>query len=300
MSPRVARTSAHTDGRGRWRRALARGAEWRYLALFVAGMLVPSAIAMAPIHGFFRSLFDQSTRSEELVSRLDSPAFVEVVRQLGEPAGAGIGASVFGVLLVTALVAPMLAGAAVALARRSAPVDFRSLLGDAAELYPRMLRMAVASVVPLGVAAGGAAAAFHFSDKLGERAVLESSASRATELATVASIFLFWLANATIEAGRAHFAAAEDQRSALRAWWSGVKLTLRHPRQVLGLCFVTTVLGVGIAAVVTGLRLRIGQWGTGSILFAFVLAQLAVAALGWGRASRLVGLAELIRAENKS
>jgi hypothetical protein len=159
--------------------------------------------------------------------------------------------------------------------------------------------MAIASSVPLGVAAGGAAAAFHFADKLSARAVLESSSSHASQLATFASVLLFWLANATIEAGRAHFAAAEDQRSALRAWWSGVKLTLRHPRQVLGLCFVTTVLGVGIAAVVTGIRLRLGQGGTGSILFAFVLAQLAVAALAWGRSSKLVGLAELIRAENK-
>ena len=284
---------------GEWSRAFRRGAEWRYLLLFVVAMLGPSAIAMAPVHGFLRSLFDESPRAEELVSRLDSSALAEVVRQLGEPAGAGIPASFFGVVLLTALLAPLLAGGAVALARKSAPVGLRSLLAEAAELYPRMLRTAIASCVPLGLAAGGAAALFHFADDHGARAVLESSATHASQLATFASVLLFWLANATIEAGRAHFAAEADRRSALVAWWSGVKLTVRHPRQVLGLCFVTTVAGVGIGALVTGVRMRVVQGGPASIGLAFLLGQIAVAALAWGRASKLVGLAQLIRTENK-
>ena len=271
---------------GQWRHALGRGAEWRYLGLFVVLMLIPAASAMAPIHGFLRALFDYSPRSQELVRSLDSAAFTEVVRQIGEPGGEGMGGAMFGVVLSTALVAPLLAGAALALARRSAPVNLRSLLGDAAELYPRMVRVAVASCIPLGVAAAGAGAAFHIAGDYSGRAVLESSASHASELATLASVVLFWLANATVEAGRAHFAVEPDQRSALGAWWRGVKLTVRYPRQVLGLCFVTAIVGVGVAAVVTAIRMRITQAGTGSILVALVLGQVAVAALAWeGRAS---------------
>jgi hypothetical protein len=280
-------------------RALARGAQWRYLVLFIVVMLVPTAIAMAPIHGFLKSLFDRSPRADALIAWLDSSAFLEVVRQSSEPAGAGIGPSLFGVALVGALLAPMLAGAAVALARKSGPTELRSLLGDAAALYPQMVRMAFASIIPLAIAGGGAAAAFHFADQYSARSVLEASASNAMSLARFASILLFWLANATIEAGRAHFAAAPELRSALLAWWSGVRLTIRHPAQVLTLCLVTTILGVGTAAVVTGIRLRITQGGTGSIFFAFILAQVAVAALAWGRSSKLIGLAELIRTQNK-
>jgi hypothetical protein len=280
-------------------RALARAGEWRYFVLFVLLMWIPTALAQAPLHAFFRSLFDTSTRSEELVSSLDSSALLEVVRQLGEPAGDGVMASMFGVMLTTAILAPLLAGGALALAGESGPLGFRSLLGEAAALYPRMLRMAIASCIPLGIAAGGAAGAFHFADSYGKRAVLESSASHASSVATFASVVLFWLANVAIESGRAHFAAEPERRSALGALWSGVKLAARHPRQVLGLCFVTTLLGVGGAAIVTAIRLRLPQSGALSIAFAFVVAQGAIVALAWGRASKLVGLADLIRADGE-
>ena len=46
---------------------------------------------------------------------------------------------------------------------------------------------------------------------------------------------------------------------------------------------------------VTALRYRIVQAGAGTIVLAFLLSQLAVVALAWGRASRLAGLAELVR-----
>jgi hypothetical protein len=279
---------------------LTRGGQWRYFVLFVLGMLVPTALAQAPLHSFFRSLFDTSTRSEELVSSLDSSALSEVMRQLGEPAGDGVMASMFGVLVTAAIVAPLLAGAALVLARRGARPNFRALLGEAGELYPRMVRMAVASCIPLGIAAGGAAGAFHFADSFGKRSVLESSATHASELATFASIVLFWFANVAIEAGRAHFAAEPERKSALVALWSGVKLAARRPRQVLGLCFVTTLIGVGAAAVVTAIRLRLPQSGAASITFAFLVAQGAIVGLAWGRASKLVGLAALVREENEA
>lgn len=275
--------------------ALGRGASWRYLLLFVIAMAIPTAIELAPIHGFFKSLFDMSTRAESLVGSLDSAAFTEVLRQFGEPEASGIQAGFFGVFLVTAFLAPLLAGMAVALAREDAPEDFRSLLGEGATLYPRMLRTSVASAIPLGIAGGLAAAFAHFASSHAEHAVTESSASTAGTLSTVGTILVFWLANAIVESGRAHFAVDDDRKSALGALWAGVKLLGRRPGKVLGTCFVTTLLGVGGAAIVTALRLRLPQSGGGSVVFALLVAQGAVVLLAWGRASKLAGLADVIR-----
>ena len=279
------------------KRALTHGAQWRYLGLFVLGLLLPAALAYLPLASYFQWLFDHNPRSAELVARLDSPALIEALRQLGEPAGAAIGPGMHAALIVSMFLAPALAGASVVLARQQGPLRVRDLLAGAGQLYPRMLRMMAAACLPLGVAAGGAALAFHLAGKSSEHAVLESTADRAKMIATIVSVLLVWLAHVTVEAGRAHFAAQPERKSALLAWWAGARLTVRHPLRVLGLCLLTTVLGVGGALLVTALRYRIVSTGFGTIVLTFLLAQLAVAAIAWGRSSRLVGLVELIRAQ---
>jgi hypothetical protein len=162
-----------------------------------------------------------------------------------------------------------------------------------------MFRMAIAGVIPFGIAAGIGAAAFHIGGKIGDDAVLESTASHAMTVATVITVLFVWLAHSTVEAGRAVLAAEPARKSALLAWWSGVKLTVRRPGKVLGLCFVTTLAGVGVALLLSAVRFRITQAGPASIALAFVFGQLAVVALAWGRSSRLSGLVALVRAENK-
>jgi len=283
-----------------WQNALRRGGDWRYLTVCAVALLVPAAVAYVPLSSFFKSLFEFSTRSNEIVAWLDSAAFTEVVRQLGEPQAAGIGSGIVGAAIVVVIVAPLLAGAALALAKETGPLDFRSLLGGAAELYLRMLRTSIASCIPLGVAAAGAALAFHFAHKSSDTAIVESTATRGHLFAILVSVVLFWLANVTVEAGRAHLGAEPERRSAFLAWWSGVRLLVRRPLPVLGLSLVTTLVGVGLAFVLTAVRLRIPQSGTASIALAFVFAQAAVAALAWGRASRLAGLVALIKGEDAS
>jgi hypothetical protein len=281
-----------------WKRSLGRGAQWRYLVVFVVGMLVPTLLALLPIVSFLGSLFDKSPRAADLVSRLDSVGFSEVVKQLGQPDAEAIEPGLVAALIVAIVAAPWLAGAAAAVARANeAPSRIRDLLSGAGELYPRMLRMAAAACIPLGVAAGAAALAFHLASKSAERAVLESSADHAKELATAVSVLLVWLAHVTVEAGRAYLVAQPGRKSALLAWWSGVRLTVRHPLKVLGLCLMTTVVGVGVALLVTAVRYRIVVSGMVTIALGFVLAQIAVAAVAWGRSSRLVGLVALIENE---
>jgi hypothetical protein len=276
-------------------KAARRGGDWRYLLVFLVGVMLPSALLFLPVKSFLGGLFDTSPRAEALLRTLDSSAFLEVLKQSGEPGTEGIGVGFQAALLVAALLAPVLAGAVVHLARTSETTGFRSLLGAAGELYPRMLRMAVVSVLPLGIAGGLIAAVMHFTSDATAKSVLESSADHLSLASKAVAVLLVWLANVTVDAGRAHFAAQPERKSAFLAWWSGVKLTARHPLDVLGLCLGTTLLGVGLAAFVTAIRLRVPQSGAGSIALGFLLAQLAVLPLAWGRATRVVGMADRIR-----
>lgn len=276
-------------------KAARRGGDWRYLVLFLVSVMLPSVLLFLPVQSFLGGLFDTSPRAEELVRTLDSSAFMEVMKQSGEPGTEGMGAGFHAALLVAAIFAPILAGAVVHLARTRETTGFRSLLGAVGELYPRMLRMAVVSVLPLGIAGGLIAAVMHFTSGATDKAVLESSADRLSFASKAVAVLLVWLANVTVDAGRAHFGAEPERKSAFLAWWSGVKLTARHPLDVLGLCLGTTLLGVGLAAFVTAIRLRVPQSGGATIALTFVLAQLAVVPLAWGRATRVVGMADLIR-----
>ncbi len=277
-------------------RALRRGAQWRYLVLFLLLMLMPVGLAFVPIAGLLGSLFDHSPRAADLVARLDSHAFTEVLRQMGEPAAQGVFTGTHAGLVFAAILAPGLAGAAATLARaQEGPLRLRALLAGAGELYPRMLRMALVALLPLGIAALVAGVAFHFAGKSSERAVVEATSDRAMRIATGVSVLFFWLAHVTLEAGRAHLAAQPERKSAFLAWWGGVRLVLRRPGKVLGLCLVTTVGGFGGALLVTALRNRLVQAGPGTIVLALLLSQLAVLAIAWGRSSRLAGLVLLVR-----
>lgn len=283
---------------GLWRRALGRGAHWRLLVLTVCGVALPAALGALPILSFLGGLFDRSNRARELVAALDSSALIEVLRQLEDaPAAAAIPGGMVAAAIACAALAPALAGAALAVARAEQPVGFRDLLRGAGEYYGRLLRMMVAAAVPLGIAAALAAAAFHFARVAAETAVLEAGARRGFRLAQAGSAALLLLAQITLDAGRAHLAAQPERRSAFRAWWSGVVLVARHPARVLALCAVTAALGLGLAGLLTAAHLRVHQTNAGTVALAFALAQLAVAAVAWDRASRLSGLTELVRAD---
>jgi hypothetical protein len=280
-----------------WKQAIARGAQWRYLLVFVLGTLLPALVVLAPVHGFFKALFDHSTRAGELVSSLDSAAFFEVMRQLNEPDAEGIHGALFGALLVAFVLAPALAGAAAAVARveGEGPVRLRDLLAAAGSYYPRMFRMAVVSLLPVGVAMVLAALLLKLADRADAHAVLESTASRNATLAWIGAAILVWLAQSSVEVGRAVLVAEPGRRSAFLAWWRGMRLFVRRGWQVLGVCFVTGVAAVLVAGLLTAVRLRLPVSGPVTIAIELLFAQAAVAAIGWGRASRMAGLVKVVR-----
>jgi hypothetical protein len=76
-----------------------------------------------------------------------------------------------------------------------------------------------------------------------------------------------------------------------------LRLLVRRPLRSIGLGLATLVAGGGVALVLLLVRLRLPQTGAGAVLLAFFLAQLAAASVGWHRTARIVGFAELARAD---
>lgn len=279
-----------------WRRSLARGAQWRLLLLWICGAALPAAFFALPLARYLGQQLDRSPRAQDLVAALDFGTIVDLAKQL-ETGDAALGAGASAALVGALLVAPVLAGAALTAARSQQKLRFAPLLSGAGELYGRMLRMALVSLLPLGLAGGLAFAARRIATKAAERAIFESTADRAALIAFASAALALFLARLTVDAGRAHLAAEPHRRSAFLAWLSGAQLVARRPLQSLGLGLATMLCGALVAWALLLLRLRLHQTGVASVLVAFLLAQAAVAAIGWDRASRLIGFAELVRSD---
>ncbi|HEY2511095.1 MAG TPA: hypothetical protein VGI39_09575 [Polyangiaceae bacterium] len=280
-------------------KAFQRGAAPKYLAIFVAALLLPALVAYLPVAAFFQEVLDRSPVGQTMANAFDSSALVDLMRELGEPVGAGVNVGITGALIVGLFLAPALAGAAAEVARTDDAVGARELVGAAGSFYGRMLRMTFVGFLPLGLAAGLGAAVMALVKNANAKAVLESTGTRNSNLGVFACVVLVWLAHVTIEAGRAQLAADATRTGALRAWWSGARFAVRHFRQVLPLCLATSLAGTLAAAILTAIRLRLPQGNGVGVAVAFLLAQLAVAAVAWGRSSTLVGLVALLRADGE-
>jgi len=107
--------------------------------------------------------------------------------------------------------------------------------------------------------------------------------------------FFLLLAHASVETGRAWLGIDLSRHSAIRAWWRGCRLLLRRPFSVLGIYLLSTALAALIYLPLLLARAHTPAVGALGLLGAFVLTQLAVAVMAWGRAVRLAGLGALVR-----
>ena len=276
--------------------ALSAAAQWRLLLVWTVGLLVPTAVAAIPIWRLLTVAFDRSPRAVEIARHFDMLAFEDVIsafgRSMAPVAGAFLAAG-----LTFVLVQPLLAGVTAAAARQPfEPMRMRTLLERGMAFYGRMFRMMIVSLVVLGVVVGGINGLVSMIvGKVTKHAVLESTADRAGHVSTAITLILFILVHATIEAGRAQLAADDARRSAWGAWWASVKLLVRRPLPVLGLYLAPTLVSLAVAFVFLVVRIRLD--GANALLFwlAFLVTQLAVATIGWGRAARLFALTDLVR-----
>jgi hypothetical protein len=283
---------------GLWRRALRGGAQWRLLLVWVAGLAIPALAVYEPLRFVLGDALDHSPRAAALVAALDGSAAIDLLHALGSRESRAALQTGLGLATILAvLVSPLLAGAAVTAARASEPPRLHQLLRGAGEWYGRMLRLLLVGVIPLGLASAISAGAFKGASRRALQVYTEGSAAAGTRAAIAVAAVLFFLAHVTLDLARGVFAAQPERRSAFLAWWHGVRVFLRQPLRVLGLALLGTLLALALAAGLMLVRLQITQGTAATVLLALVLSQLAVAAIGWGRAVRVIGLAELVRAD---
>jgi hypothetical protein len=245
-----------------------------------------------PLGRVLAESLDHSVFAAEWARQMNLPAVVELVSNSTNSAPLLTGA-VMTSLLVTLLLWPFLSAMVIATSSEPQPVGFVALIQGGARTYGRMLRMLLWSAVPWGIAGGIGGAALHLAKKLGEKAVLESTADHQFTAALVLLIVLLVLAHITEEAGRAQFALDPSRRSAVKAWWRGVKLVKSRPMAAFGNYLGLTLAGLLLMALVGVIRINVPHAGLFGILLAFVLTQIIVMAAVWMRTARLLAMVQI-------
>lgn len=267
--------------------------QWRLLLLWALLLLLPTLAATLPLWQMLGESLDYSIHAATLARALDLTAVADLM-QVYKRYDTAVGNGALSAVVLTLLLSPLLTGMTVSAARAPQRLSLRGLLGAGMLAYGRLLRMLIWSSVPLGVAFALGSAAAAPLRRLGENAVLESTAHNAGLAGTVVMAVLLLLAHATVDAGRAVLAADNRKTSAVRAWGEGVLLVWRHPVATLGSYAVLSLAGLVLAGLVALVRIRVAPIEGWSFFAALALTQLAVMAVAWMRSARLFALIALI------
>lgn len=268
--------------------------QWRLLLLWALLLLLPTLAATLPLWQMLGESLDRSIHAATLARALDLTAVSDLM-QVYKRYDTAVGNGALSAVVLTLLLSPLLTGMTVSAARAPQRLSLRGLLGAGMLEYGRLLRMLVWSGVPLGVAFALGSAAAAPLRRLGDNAVLESTAHNAGLAGTVVMALLLLLAHATVDAGRAVLAADRRKTSAVRAWGEGVLLVWRRPVATLGSYAVLSLAGLVLAGLVALVRIRVAPIEGWSFFTALALTQLAVMAVAWMRSARLFALIALIR-----
>ena len=272
--------------------ALGAAAQWRLLLLWLLATLVPTLLIALPLGTSLQAQFGHSLYAADIAAGRDLPlliqGFIKMAEQLGWlPVNFALAA------LAMLLLSPWLGGMVVASLRAGRRLGFGDLVRGGVTEYGRLLRMLLWSVIPLGIAIAIGAGVMGAMHKSTEQAILASEVQDAARIGWIVAVVVFVLAHATVEAGRGWFGADAGLRSAIKAWWRGLKLLLRRPLATLGAYVCTTVVGAVLALAFAWLRVRADGAGGSEVALAFVLGQGIALALAWGRIARLYALADL-------
>jgi len=263
--------------------------QWRLLLVWLAAVLLPTAVLALPFWLTLSPILDHSVRAPELARALDIAAFTDILSEIRRNAAA-MQAGGLAAVVLTLLLSPFLTGVITTAGRATETARFRELLAGGVAEYPRMFRMLLWAVVPLGVALAVGGALTEAAHEYAGKAILASTAAAWTLSANIVAALLVLLANLTLDAGRAQLAIDRRRTSAVKAWWQGVKLLWRRPGAVLGSYAVLTAAGLLLAGLLAVARLQVQGSNALLLLAAFVLAQLLALSVAWMRAARLLAL----------
>jgi hypothetical protein len=268
--------------------------QWRLLLLWTLLLLLPTAVVSLPLWRSLSGLLDHSVQAPAWAAQFSPVMFGDTLAALRDDTGWLSGVAILG-LLLTLLLTPFLNGMLVGGGRASRVLGFGHLLQCGIVEYGRMFRLMLWSVVPYAVMAALIGVALHMADGVGDKAVLQAQADRATHLALFVAGVLFVLAQAMVESGRAAFIADGNLRSATRAFGRGFMQLLRRPFSTLLSYVLISVIGYAAALALGVGRVHTPALGTTGLLLAVLLTQLLVLVLGWVRVARVFALAEVAR-----
>lgn len=281
-------TPAPKGWRAHFAHAARQALQWRLLLLWLLALALPAVLALAPLWVTLASVLDHAPLAAQLVEGFSLPLLVDTLGLL-RPRGYSP-ASALGAGLVFVLLLPWISGIALTAARSPAPLRLHALLTGGLADYPRMARLWLWALVPLGMAAGIGGGLVHLAKEHGQNLILEADAEHWMHAALALGGSLLLLAHATVDAARAQLVAEPHRRSVVLAWWRATRSLLRQPVRVL-LYLLLTAAGLLLAALLGGLRLQVAPVSGFSFVLALVLGQLIVLALGWMRCARLFALA---------
>lgn len=277
---------------------MAHAMQWRLLVASLLALALPAALVLIPYWRVLSDLLDQHPSAGEWMHVLDSLALTDLFKQLGsQEVGAVVQTGPVGALMVLVLVAPLIAGFALAAARSDNPLDMRDLITEGAATYGRLFRFGLLALVTLGLFAIPGTVFQKAAGNVVAKAVTESAANSANRWAMIGLVVFLLIGQTIVDCGRALFAAEPHRRSAFFAVFGGLRLFLRRPFRALLIGVFTWLLALLVAALFLRARFLIPQAGTSGMVLAFVMAQLAVASVVWGRATRLIALTGLARAD---
>ncbi|MBV2210124.1 MAG: hypothetical protein KUL77_11245 [Thermomonas sp.] len=277
--------------------ALANALQWRLLVLWVLASLACALAATLPLRSWLTDLLNHSISAQAIAAGQAPMRLLDAVMSPSAPWAALSASQQTATWLMLAL-SPLLTGAAVAASRSRTSLGFGDLLRGGIGEYGPMLRLLLWSVLPLGAAILITSAAVGFNAKTHEHAILASEISQGSKLILSIGGVLVLLAHASVEAGRGWLAADVRLRSAVKAWWRGLKLLLKRPIAVLCAYLIPTLLSFAAALGLLWLRQHThgaslaGFWG------GLLLASGIAAALAWGRVARLFALSALAADRN--
>lgn len=277
-------------------RAARAALQWRLLLIWVLLMLIPVAMICVPLWQMLSAGLDHSVHAAALAQQLDMVAFTDLMSMHGKNAMAFNTAGVLA-LVATLLLSPFFSAMGANAARAPAALPVRELVAGGLSGYPRMLRMLLWSIVPLGVAAGLGGAAMDAAAEHGLSAITASDAGLWSNLAMGLTGVLLLLAHASVDAGRAQFAIERRRSSAVKAWWAGCKMIARRPLHGLGVFILIALAGMALAGLLAVARLNLSGATLGGFIGGALLVLLTVAVMGAMRSARLFALTALARSQ---
>ena len=266
--------------------------QWRLWLLWIGASLGCALIAALPAWNWLADALNHSVHARAIANGEAPTLLLDLMMSRNAPLGV-LGESTTIAAILMLLLSPLLAGATLTAIRSRNRPGFGDLLRGAIGEYGPLLRMLLWSVVPLGAALMVMTVLVGANESAHADAIDGSGLASGRKIALLVGAVLFVLAHASLEAGRGWLATDGRLRSALKAWWRGLKLLCRRPVAVLLAWLVTTVLGLALALSFAWLRQFAGGAGLGGFLLAMLLGCGIAAALAWGRIARLYAMSAL-------